>query len=135
MSWKIRTLTIAAATLTYSLSPGILSRAQSVTATLVGTVFDSTNAVVPQPKILLTNKGTNETRTVVGSDRGDYIIPNLAPGGQLLYSTCSVFKTENESMIDFIQEKFHLELIQMKLLKGYSDKADSMFAALLKKPL
>jgi hypothetical protein len=73
MSWNIRSFAVAAATLTYSLSPGILSRAQSVTATLVGTVFDSTNAVAPQPKILLTNKGANETRTVVGSDRGDYI--------------------------------------------------------------
>src|SRR5579872_2562012 len=55
-------------------------QAQSVTATLVGTVFDSSNAVLPQPKISLTNKGTNETRTVLGNERGDYIIPNLTPG-------------------------------------------------------
>jgi hypothetical protein len=80
MNWNIRALTIAIGTLTYSLSFGILARAQSVTATLVGTVFDASNAVVPQPKISLTNKGTNETRTVVGSERGDYTIPNLLPG-------------------------------------------------------
>jgi hypothetical protein len=80
MNWNIRAIAIAAVTLTYSLNFGILARAQSVTATLVGTIFDSTNAVLPQPKISLTNKGTNETRTVVGNERGDYIIPNLLPG-------------------------------------------------------
>ena len=63
------------------------------------------------------------------------IIPHLAPGGYLLYITCSVFKKENEETIDFIKEKSHLELIRMELLKGFDKKADTMFAALLKKPL
>jgi len=62
-------------------------------------------------------------------------IPHLASGGHLLYITCSVFKAENEEAIDFIKQKFHLELIKMELLKGYTNKADTMFAALLKKPL
>ena len=77
---NIRAITISAGALGCFLSFGILARAQSVTATLVGTVFDSSNAVLPQPKILLTNQGTNETRTVIGNERGDYIIPNLSPG-------------------------------------------------------
>ncbi len=63
------------------------------------------------------------------------IIPHLATGGHLLYITCSVFKKENEEAIDFIKEKFHLELIKMELLKGYDKKADTMFAALLRRPL
>lgn len=62
------------------------------------------------------------------------VIPHLAPGGYLLYITCSVFKKENEEAVDFIKEKFHLELTRMELLKGYDKKADTMFAALLKKP-
>jgi 16S rRNA (cytosine967-C5)-methyltransferase len=44
-----------------------------------------------------------------------------------------VFKNENEDMVNFIKEKFHLQLLQMELLKGYDEKADSMFVAVFKK--
>jgi hypothetical protein len=37
-------------------------------------------------------------------------------------------------MVDVIKEKFHLQLLQMELLKGYDKKADSMFAAVFIKP-
>jgi 16S rRNA (cytosine967-C5)-methyltransferase len=62
------------------------------------------------------------------------VIPQLEPGGYLLYITCSVFKKENEEAVDFIASTFHLELIKKELLKGYDKKADTLFAALLQKP-
>jgi len=62
------------------------------------------------------------------------IIAHLKPGGFLLYITCSVFKKENEEVVDFIKQEFHLQLVKMELLKGYDKKADTMFAALLVKP-
>jgi 16S rRNA (cytosine967-C5)-methyltransferase len=61
------------------------------------------------------------------------IIPHLQAGGIFIYITCSVFKKENEGMVNFIKEKFHLQLVQMELLKGYDKKADSMFTAVFKK--
>ena len=60
-------------------------------------------------------------------------IPHLANSGYFLYITCSVFKNENEAAVAFIKKAFHLELIKMECLQGYSQKADSMFAALFKK--
>jgi len=63
------------------------------------------------------------------------VIPRLRPGGYLLYITCSVFKKENEGAINFIQENSGLRVIKMEVLKGYSKKADTMFAALLQQPL
>ncbi|MBN8699448.1 MAG: Fmu (Sun) domain-containing protein [Chitinophagales bacterium] len=57
------------------------------------------------------------------------VIPKLKKGGMFIYITCSVFKAENEAIVDFIKEKFHLRLLQMELLKGYDKKADSMFTA------
>lgn len=59
-----------------------------------------------------------------------HIIPRLKPGGYLLYSTCSVFKKENEMMVQYIQQQYGLRLQKMELLKGYHLKADTMFAAL-----
>lgn len=63
------------------------------------------------------------------------IIDHIEPGGYLLYITCSVFKKENEDLVNFIKEKFHLQTVKIELIKGYDKKADTMFAALLKKPL
>jgi 16S rRNA (cytosine967-C5)-methyltransferase len=61
------------------------------------------------------------------------VIPYLQQGGTFIYITCSVFKNENEDMVNFIKEKFHLQLLQMELLKGYDKQADSMFTAVFKK--
>ncbi len=60
-------------------------------------------------------------------------IPHLKSGGVFFYITCSVFKKENEEQVSFIQQHFHLQLLEMKLLKGYDKKADSMFVAVFKK--
>ncbi|HMU11215.1 MAG TPA: Fmu (Sun) domain-containing protein [Ferruginibacter sp.] len=57
------------------------------------------------------------------------VIPHLQQNGLFIYITCSVFKQENEDMVNFIKEKFHLRLLQMELLTGYDKKADSMFTA------
>ena len=61
------------------------------------------------------------------------IIPCLEKKGCLLYITCSVFRKENEAMIQLLQEEYPLELVTMEVLKGYTMKADTMFAALLVK--
>ena len=63
------------------------------------------------------------------------VIPHLKPGGSLVYITCSVFKKENEDVVTFIKENFHLKLKQMEVLKGYGKKADSMFVAVFEKTL
>jgi len=60
-------------------------------------------------------------------------IPCLQTGGYFLYITCSVFKKENEDMVDFIQSNLSAELIKMEVLKGYTMKADTMFAALFRR--
>ncbi|WP_172644639.1 Fmu (Sun) domain-containing protein [Flavihumibacter sp. ZG627] len=62
-------------------------------------------------------------------------IPKLMPGGYFLYITCSVFRSENEENVQFLEENFNLELISSRTLKGYDQKADTMFSALLKSHL
>ena len=60
-------------------------------------------------------------------------IPYLKPGGFLLYCTCSVFKKENEEVVDFIQQQHSLPLIQSALFTGYTMKADTLFGAVFQK--
>lgn len=60
------------------------------------------------------------------------VIPAIAANGHLLYITCSVFREENEEIVDFIQKNAGLQLEKTEVLKGYDKKADTMFAALFK---
>ena len=58
------------------------------------------------------------------------IISRVNKGGYFLYITCSVFKKENEEMVEYILQQSTLILIQKELFVGYDKKADTMFAAL-----
>ncbi len=51
-------------------------------------------------------------------------------GGYFLYITCSVFKQENEDMVDYIKQVSKFTLIRAEAIKGYDIKADTMYAAL-----
>jgi hypothetical protein len=62
------------------------------TATLVGTVTDSTGAVVPGAKITVTNTQTAFVSTGVANAEGAYYIPYLAPGGYELTVEAAGFK-------------------------------------------
>jgi 16S rRNA (cytosine967-C5)-methyltransferase len=55
----------------------------------------------------------------------------LKPGKPLIYMTCSVFKAENEEVVEYLLATQPLVLDRMELIKGYDNKADSMFVARL----
>src|SRR5687768_9272222 len=57
-------------------------------------------------------------------------VKNLKKDGFLLYITCSVFKKENEEVVEFIKEQLSLQLLNMEYLNGYNQKADTLFTAL-----
>lgn len=61
------------------------------------------------------------------------VVQHLKKEGLLVYITCSVFKKENEEVVSYLKEKLHLQVLHQELLKGYSNKADTMFVAVLKK--
>lgn len=59
------------------------------------------------------------------------IIKYLKPGKPLIYITCSVFKKENEEVIAYLTDNLPVKLESMQAIKGYHDKADTMFIARL----
>jgi 16S rRNA (cytosine967-C5)-methyltransferase len=60
---------------------------------------------------------------------------HLKPGGRLIYITCSVFRNENENVVEEIIKETGLKLLQQHLINGISIRADSMFVAIMQKPI
>jgi protocatechuate 3,4-dioxygenase beta subunit len=54
--------------------------AQSTFGTILGTVTDSTGAVVPQAKIKITNQAENTSRATLTDSQGNYEALNLKAG-------------------------------------------------------
>ena len=53
--------------------------AQTVYGSIVGTVTDASSAAISGATVLLTNLGTNESRSAVADDSGNYTFVNLLP--------------------------------------------------------
>jgi 16S rRNA (cytosine967-C5)-methyltransferase len=58
------------------------------------------------------------------------ILPSIKKGGYLLYITCSVFEKENELISQFVEAHLGAQLLEQKIIEGYTQKADTMFVAL-----
>ena len=54
-------------------------------------------------------------------------------GGKLIYITCSVFRAENEDVVEKIAAESNWTIESMQLIKGISRKADCLFVAVLRK--
>ncbi len=59
---------------------GFLLLGQSDRGSISGTVSDSTGAVIPGAKVIVTNPSTNATLSTTSSESGDYTAPNLSVG-------------------------------------------------------
>ncbi len=56
-------------------------------------------------------------------------IQQLKKGGLFFYITCSVFKKENEEVVEYLQQNENFNLLHKEYLKGYDMQADTMFVA------
>lgn len=56
----------------------------------------------------------------------------VRPGGYYVYITCSVFREENEAVVErILSENPHLQLLHQELINGIPDQADCMFVAVM----
>ncbi len=60
---------------------------------------------------------------------------NLKLGGRLYYMTCSVFKQENEAIVEYLQENLKMELIFSQYGIKSFEESDCLFVACLKKTI
>ena len=89
---KVRYFSLLLALMAVVLLPKSLVQAQSTTADLLGTVTDSTGAIVPNATVKATSHSTGEVRTVVSDDHGNYVINALQPGHYAITTSASGFK-------------------------------------------
>lgn len=88
----IRYLTILAATVLCTALATVALAQQAGTATLVGTITDSTGARVPAAKVAVVNVETSFRSATQTSDVGDYYVPYLNPGSYRITVEAAGFK-------------------------------------------
>jgi Carboxypeptidase regulatory-like domain len=81
-----------------SFSPALF--AQATFGTVTGTVTDPTGATVPNTEVVVTNEGTNVSRTATTREAGTYDVPNLNPGRYRVTAKAAGFKTAIVQNID-----------------------------------
>ena len=91
---------IAIALLCVSLS--ISTRAQNIFGSIVGTVSDTTGAVLPKATVTVTNLQTGEKRTAPSDGQGNYQILALSRGQYKVEVDSSGFKRFSRSPIDVV---------------------------------
>ena len=72
---------------------------QAVNATLLGTVTDSSGAIVPNAKVVVTEVNTAVSRTGQTNESGNYTFPDMVPGQYSVSVESSGFKKENRKDI------------------------------------
>jgi hypothetical protein len=73
---------------------------QAVTATLLGTVTDSTGATVANAKVTATAAGTSEIHLSATNESGNFTFPDLQPGPYTLTVEAKGFKKATQENID-----------------------------------
>src|SRR5438093_1627370 len=86
---------------TQLLSPAPL-HGQAVKASLVGTITDSSGAVVPGAEVVITEVNTNFTRSAVTNESGNYVFGNLNPGVYRVEAKLTGFKTAIVDKVDVL---------------------------------
>ena len=71
--------------------------AQRTTATVRGTVRDSTQAVLPGATVTVTNTDTGLTRATVTNSVGAYVVPELPVGRYKITAELQGFKTASRT--------------------------------------
>lgn len=79
---------------------GLAVYGQAVNATLIGSVTDSSGGVVPNAKVVLLETNTGVSRSTTTNESGNYLFPNLPPGGYSVTVEQSGFKKITRTGID-----------------------------------
>jgi Carboxypeptidase regulatory-like domain len=84
---------------------------QAVSGTILGTVTDSSGAVMAHAKITLVNEGTGLTRKLTAGTDGDYTAPSLPTGHYTIIAEAPGFKTLTVSNVELgVDQRARMDL-------------------------
>lgn len=81
------------------LLPGALL-AQSTFGSILGTITDSSGAVTPHARVVVTNEGENTSRSTITDQLGNYEVLNLKAGVYTVSAEAAGFKSVKASQLD-----------------------------------
>ena len=67
------------------------------TATITGTVLDTSGAVIPNAQVTLTNEASADVRVVASNGDGNFVFPSLIPGSYTVTVELKGFKTSKQT--------------------------------------
>ena len=86
--------------------------AQRGRGTVLGTVTDSTGAVIPAATVTITNTATNAATTAITNDDGNFVAPNLNVGAYTVAATKAGFKKALRSGITLeVDQRAEINLV------------------------
>ena len=87
------------------------ANAQVTTADLVGTIKDTSGAVVPGVTVALTNEATGVTRSATTGDGGTYIFTSLQPGRYRLFAELPGFRKVERTGVELqVNQRAQIDL-------------------------
>jgi hypothetical protein len=94
-----------------ALAAGTAFAQTQTTGDIVGTVTDATGAVVPKATITIKYSDTNETRTAVSNDRGQYRFSLLNPGDYTIEGRAVGLRSKTEKLNLLVGQEATLNLV------------------------
>jgi hypothetical protein len=89
--------------------------AQQATGNIVGSTIDASGALIPNVKVTVTEIATNQSRTIISNNTGEYQAPYLVPGDYKVTAELKGFQTTVISPVTLnvaqtVRVDFHLEV-------------------------
>jgi hypothetical protein len=82
-----------------ALAVAVPALAQTTTGSIYGTVFDQSDAAIPNASVAVTNVGTGETHKATSNGSGNYIFPALVPGDYTVSVESTGFSSQTQKDI------------------------------------
>ena len=77
------------------------------TATITGTVLDTSGAVIPNAQVTLTNEASADVRVVASNGDGNFVFPSLIPGSYTVTVELKGFKTSKQTGVVGTRRRQH----------------------------